>query len=335
MKTFLTLLFACVAACVAARAQTAQSNPELAEAERLNAQMFKLFRAGQVDEALPLARRVVEIREKALGGEHLLVANALNNLGSVYLAQKKEKEAESAVRRAFQIAEKVGGPAQPLLVEIHTQLAVLDSRDADLDGAEKHLESALSIAEALRGPDHRSTISTRLTLAEVNYQQLNSGEAERHLSKAVEIVLKQPRANDARTAERIKRFWCLRTEVEPKPELDELMWKALDWLEGREQPAGGEQLMRVESHALNSRAKSRAVPNYPGKAKGDRVQGRVVVQVVVDEAGKVVEAKPLCGHEALTEAAVKAVNQWRFNPTLVSGQPVKVTGQVTVHFSLQ
>ena len=61
----------------------------------------------------------------------------------------------------------------------------------------------------------------------------------------------------------------------------------------------------------------------------------VVVQVTVDEEGKVISASAVSGHPLLRQAAVQAAYQARFSPTLLSGQPVKVTGTITYNFNLQ
>jgi protein TonB len=63
--------------------------------------------------------------------------------------------------------------------------------------------------------------------------------------------------------------------------------------------------------------------------------GVVVVQVVVDEIGKVISAEVLSGPSLLKDAAVQAALRARFSPTKLSGQPVKVSGVINYKFSLQ
>jgi TonB family protein len=60
----------------------------------------------------------------------------------------------------------------------------------------------------------------------------------------------------------------------------------------------------------------------------------VVVQVTIDETGKVISAKAVSGHPLLQAAAVQAAYGARFSPTQLSGQPVKVTGQINYNFQL-
>jgi TonB family protein len=65
-----------------------------------------------------------------------------------------------------------------------------------------------------------------------------------------------------------------------------------------------------------------------------RVSGVVVVDVVVDETGKVISAEASSGPSTLRDAAVQAALRARFSPTKLSGQPVKVSGVINYKFSL-
>ena len=86
---------------------------------------------------------------------------------------------------------------------------------------------------------------------------------------------------------------------------------------------------------LNGKAISKPAPAYPPIAKAARASGTVTVQIVVDEGGRVVSASAVGGHPLLQQAAVSAARQARFSPTLLSGQPVKVSGVITYNFVLQ
>lgn len=88
------------------------------------------------------------------------------------------------------------------------------------------------------------------------------------------------------------------------------------------------------SRVLNSQAISLPRPNYPQMAKSIRVQGTVIVQVLIDETGKVLSAKATSGHPLLIPEAQKAAMQARFSPTLIGETPVKVSGVITYNFVL-
>ena len=90
----------------------------------------------------------------------------------------------------------------------------------------------------------------------------------------------------------------------------------------------------LPSYVLSGKAISKPAPPYPIIAKQAHIQGPVAVQIVIDEQGRVISAKATNGPPLLQGAAVQAAYQARFTPTLLSGQPVKVTGIITYNFVL-
>jgi protein TonB len=76
-------------------------------------------------------------------------------------------------------------------------------------------------------------------------------------------------------------------------------------------------------------------PIYPELAIKARITGRVILQVTVDEDGNVASIQVLQGHPLLEGAAVSAVKQWKYAPTILNGEPVPVTANVTVIFVLR
>lgn len=89
------------------------------------------------------------------------------------------------------------------------------------------------------------------------------------------------------------------------------------------------------SKVLNSQAILLPKPAYPSMAKQIRVQGSVSVQVLIDEQGRVISAKAVSGHPLLVPEAQKAAMMARFSPTVISDQPVKVSGVITYNFVMQ
>jgi protein TonB len=78
-----------------------------------------------------------------------------------------------------------------------------------------------------------------------------------------------------------------------------------------------------------------ARPVYPPIAQSARVQGVVIIEAVIGPDGKVQEAKVLRSIPLLDAAALDAVRQWQYTPTLLNGIPVPVIMTVTVNFTLQ
>ena len=75
-------------------------------------------------------------------------------------------------------------------------------------------------------------------------------------------------------------------------------------------------------------------PIYPAMAQAARVSGVVILEALIAEDGSVRDVKVLRSKPLLDEAAVDAVRQWRFTPTLLNGVPVQVIMTVTVSFTL-
>jgi TonB family protein len=88
----------------------------------------------------------------------------------------------------------------------------------------------------------------------------------------------------------------------------------------------------VISGVLNFKASLEALPAYPGKAKEQHIEGRVEVQLLVNEDGEVIFANPLSGPEALWAEAVKAAVTARFQPFRVEGEPRKITVRIIFDF---
>jgi protein TonB len=86
--------------------------------------------------------------------------------------------------------------------------------------------------------------------------------------------------------------------------------------------------------SLATKAKQKVSPTYPSIAKAARVTGVVTVYLIVNEKGEVETVQKLEGPPQLQQAAADAARRWRFNPTVIDGQPVRVTGYLSFNFAL-
>jgi protein TonB len=76
-------------------------------------------------------------------------------------------------------------------------------------------------------------------------------------------------------------------------------------------------------------------PSYPPIAQSARVQGVVIIEATIGPNGRVQDARVLRSIPLLDQAALDAVRQWEYTPTLLNGVPVPVIMTVTVNFTLQ
>ena len=76
-------------------------------------------------------------------------------------------------------------------------------------------------------------------------------------------------------------------------------------------------------------------PTYPPVAQAARVQGVVILEAIIGPNGSVTEVKVLRSVPLLDDAAIAAVQQWQYTPTMLNGTPVPIIMTVTVNFTLQ
>jgi protein TonB len=75
-------------------------------------------------------------------------------------------------------------------------------------------------------------------------------------------------------------------------------------------------------------------PEYPPLAKVARIQGVVRLEAIISRDGTVQDLKVLSGHPLLVKSALEAVQRWRYQPTLLNGEPVEIITEIDVNFSL-
>jgi len=93
--------------------------------------------------------------------------------------------------------------------------------------------------------------------------------------------------------------------------------------------------VRVGGHVKEPRKDHHVDPVYPRLAADTRIQGVIILEAVIDETGQVRDASVLRGIPLLDQAALEAVRQWRYTPTLVDGVPMPIVLVITVTFELR
>lgn len=90
----------------------------------------------------------------------------------------------------------------------------------------------------------------------------------------------------------------------------------------------------VEVGSLIEKATQRVNPSYPQVAKNTRITGIVKVYLEIDEKGTVATVHRTDGPQLLRQAATDAARRWKFRPTVIGGQPVRVMGYINFNFTL-
>ena len=303
-----------------------QESPELKEATELSAAVVKLFNQQKFDEALPLAKRVLQIREKLLPRTDPLVAKSLSIVGDLYIAKRDYDAATQTLERLLAIMEERFGPTDLNLAATLDSLAVAYGRDGNTSKAENTYQRAIALREKAFGQESTQVGEPLYALAQFYRYRRVFDRAEATYKRALTIY---GRANGSKTPEfdRVRHgLSCLGYESDNKA-----IFKELELIEKWFAP---EEPPREYHDVLNGKALKLAKPGYPEEARDHFLEGTVVVLVDVDETGKVTRARDICqGPPYLSEASVKAALKSRFSPTTLSGTPVKVTGVIQYKYN--
>jgi TonB family protein len=310
-----------------AATQTSEaSSTELAEAEKLNAEVIKLFNAGKYDEAIPLAKRILQIREKALTPGDARINAAITNLAELYIKKQKYGEAENYYQRLLSVYEKAYVPNPQALAKVLDRMAILNYMRSDVDQTEKLYQRALALREQLQGPEHLDIASSFYNLAEFYSVRGNYKKAEQYYSQLLDMMEKLPQDAWLRHAGVELRYACA-LRKDGKPDEAKKVEAANAGIKQDDELA-----KQVDTGIVNGKALSLPKPAYPAEAKRAYVSGTVAVKVLIDETGKVTFACAISGPPLLQAASENAAMGARFTPTLLQGTPVKVTGVVTYNF---
>jgi TonB family protein len=308
-------------------ARTGRQEAELEESTRLNQQAVQLFKEGKIDEAMTLAKRVLQMREKALGKDDQLVIEALINLAEINLYKGFYRASLSLYERVLKNNEKIVGPDDASNIVLLDKMADLRYMVGEFAASENYYKRSLAINEKSSGPDSEQNANSAYNLAEFYRFTGSYQKAEPFYRRALDIRDKKLPANDPKIIRTIERYRCIFYQSDRTDEL-----KAF---EAERQALYKSQNPSEPVEIINGKALSLPKPSHPTEARAVRAKGIiVVVKVTIDEGGKVIRAESMCGgNPLLVRAATDAAYKARFPPAMLSGQPVTFTGLVTYRFA--
>lgn len=285
------------------------NSAELAEAKKLSIEIVKLYSEGKYDEALPLAKRAVELKEKVLGKEDTSIADSLNNLGALYMEKQDLKNADAAYKRSLAIYEKAKGADDASLTLMLDKLAWIHYGLSLPGGAEDLLKRSLSIKEKVFGKESTEVGQSLVYLGQLYEKQGKFKQAIPFYQRAVD-VLDKIGADDSFQAQIAEKCSCTMMLNDQGKEAEEFEKRAL----AKRQKTGeiSKDTEGAFGDVLVGKAISRQQPVYPPAAKRIRAGGSVAVQVTVDEKGNVIKAQTLCGQDYFGQASEEAARKWRF-----------------------
>jgi len=92
--------------------------------------------------------------------------------------------------------------------------------------------------------------------------------------------------------------------------------------------------IKIGGSVQQTKLVSQPHPVYPPDAKAARIQGVVQLSAIIGKDGTIQKLEVISGHPLLVPSALEAVQQWRYQPTLLNGQPVEVITQIDVNYTL-
>lgn len=95
------------------------------------------------------------------------------------------------------------------------------------------------------------------------------------------------------------------------------------------------QRISVGGRVQEANLTHKVLPVYPPLARSTRVQGHVILSAIISKDGTIEELKLVSGHPLLAPAAMAAVKQWIYKPTMLNDEPVEVSTEIDVNFTLQ
>jgi periplasmic protein TonB len=99
-------------------------------------------------------------------------------------------------------------------------------------------------------------------------------------------------------------------------------------------PAAKPKKLRVSSGVAEGLKTRNVNPKYPREAIEQGIQGDVILQATIDTKGNLTNVKVAQGDPILAKAAVEAVQQWRYRPYVLNGEPVEVETTIKIQFHM-
>ena len=310
------------------------ANPDVAEADRLSLEVVKLYQAGKFDEAIPPAKRAIKLREKALGGNHLRVADALTNLAEIYLVKDKAEDAEPLLKRALAIFEKHPESNGFVVGKTLDHLASLRQAKGEFDKAEEFIQRAISVKEkTVGGVNHAEVVYSLTSLADLYVVKKEYAKAEPILQQVIAIKEKAYGKSHEEVGRSLERLACVMYKNNEKAESEKVEARANHILYG-EKAKKSEPLV-IPPNVFECRIVSNPSPDFPGETGPRARRFSLITAVDVDESGNVIAANMVSGDPTLKRSAEQAALKAKFRPMIVDGRAVRFKGVFVHTFEIQ
>ena len=335
---FLSLIF-CLSLNFSLAAQTKETNQltgeqtgAISEIEKSNADLIKFYNEKNYDEALKRAVKIDGIAEKNGLTKNPKVLPALVNAGDIYSLKQKYSEALAVYQKILAgYLEKPAGANLPA-AKITERIADVYFYKQNYDRSEEFYLKAVTLREKLNGTESREIADLNDSLGNLYRKQNNLDKANAAYLKAIEINDKVLNKKEKINRRDISNYNCfLYHRALREDRLKDAAGEIEKFRKSRQSDVSeGSAGKTIDGGIINGKAIKLVKPAYPGNARG--AEGFVMVNVVIDESGTVIEAKATCGITEFVKVVEEAALKSKFSPTLLNGQPVNVTGIIIYNF---
>ncbi len=311
---------------------TDSRSKDLAEADKLSTEVVRLYGQAKFDEAIPLARRALKLREKLLSPTDPVLAESYNNLGILYIATSSFGDAESPLKRSLAIYEKVSEANGLMIAKTLENLALVRYSKQDPKKAEEFYLRALAVKEKTLGPDHDETINSVIYLTDFYRRQREYVKANATLQRAIVAKEKKLGESHIEVGKLLESQSCLLHRNNQTSEAGKVEARANNIL--YRELAAKQQPLDISNDAFLCKVVTSPRPDYFSVARGRRypVPVKLAVEIETDEAGNVINARFIGFDPAFKSVTEKAALGAKLRPTIVDGRAVKVKGVIAHEF---
>jgi TonB family protein len=292
---FLTICLTADSVASLSQARAAMNRGELVNAEQI------------------LNTSIQEIEAKS-GPKTSALDSPLELLAQVYQRGKRFPEAAAVQQRRLDIWTSMYGENAVIVARVLGQMSAAERQAGNLPDAESHARRALAILTA-EFTDKPASAEAAVDLADVLLAENREDEAGQMLALAEKTFETSLGPGSLLTSGVAARRAVILKQPAP--------------------PASTPTAYRVGAQVTVPRILSKVEPEYSAEARKNKLQGSVLLAVIVDATGaptQIAILRPL--GMGLDEAAIAAVSQWKFSPGRKNGTPVPVFTQIemTFHF---
>ncbi len=297
-------------------------------------QTVKLFREKKYDEALPFAEKAVTIAKKLYGEKHIEVANVLKNLGYIQLYNDDTDKAGDTFENTFDIYKDLKNLSKDdknSAAAIAENLALIKS-GKDLLTAKKYYEQAIIWREEANGGESEKLVLPLVGLANINYWNKDYKKSAELYEKAIRIGVNYSTADKTNFYAIFLKGQCAFRKADKSDEFEEIS-KEYYSKTSSDSGKNDQAVTTINGGVLNGKAKSLSKPVYSLEARRNNANGKVNVDILINENGDVISAcSEKNANPYLAVSSEVSAYESKFAPTTLKGKPVTVTGQIVYNY---